>query len=114
LQTPRGSGLPESIAEQAPSRPGRLHATQAPVQAVLQQTLSAQYPEMQSLLPLQCAPGPTLPQLPVVRSHECCASHCPCAVVQLSKQVRVDGLQVYGPQSIWVAPALQSPLPSQT
>jgi hypothetical protein len=114
LQTPRGSGFPESIAEQAPSRPGRLHATQAPLQPMLQQTLSAQLPEMQSLSPLQCAPIPTLPQLPVVRSQECVGSHCPpCAEVQDWKHIPVLVSQVYGMQSICVTPALQAPEPSQ-
>jgi hypothetical protein len=91
-----------------------LHATQAPLQAMLQQTLSAQLPEMQSASPLQCAPMPTLPQLPVLRSHECCGSHCPpWAEVHDVKQVPVLALQLYGMQSICVTPALHTPVPSQ-
>ncbi len=81
---------------------------------MLQQTLSAQLPEMQSPSPLQCAPMPTLPQLPVLRSHECCGSHWPpCAEVQDWKHVPVVVSQLYGRQSICVTPALQTPEPSQ-
>ena len=48
LQTPRGSTTPRSMGQQVPSRPVWLHATQAPWQATLQQTPSAQKPEAQS------------------------------------------------------------------
>jgi hypothetical protein len=75
VQTPRGSGLPESTGQQVPSRPGRLQATQAPPQATLQQTLSAQNPEMQSAVVSQWAPGPPCPQLPVAKLHCCPAVH---------------------------------------
>ena len=44
-QTPRGSGASASIGQQRPSRPVRLQVTQAPLQATLQQTPSAQKPD---------------------------------------------------------------------
>jgi hypothetical protein len=45
-----------------------LHETQAPSQATLQQTESAQNPDWQSVPFAQVTPIPTRPQLPVVKS----------------------------------------------
>jgi len=70
-QMPWGSAAPNVVGAQVPIRPGCAQLTQGPVQAMLQQTLSAQYPERQPLSSLQCAPARALPQLPDVRSHEC-------------------------------------------
>lgn len=53
-------GLPADPAGtdvQLPFAPARLHAWQAPVQAVSQHTLSTQLPLTQALAPLQAAPG---------------------------------------------------------
>ena len=52
-----------------------MQATQAPWQAMLQQTWSAQWPEMQPVSSLHGSPGPACPQLPLAKSHECCESH---------------------------------------
>ncbi len=82
LQTLCGSAAPMSMGQQTPARSGRLHDTQAPVQAELQQTLSAQNPERQSSFLAHFAPGMRLPQLPVA-SHAWPSEHCACEV-QLS------------------------------
>jgi hypothetical protein len=50
-----------------------LQETHCPWQAELQQTLSAQKPELQSALALHEAPGRRFPQLPV--ASQACASH---------------------------------------
>jgi len=94
LQLPRGSGTPAAIGQQVPRRPERLQATQAPWHATLQQTSSEQNPEIQSSLPLQCPPGPLLPQLPVAKS-QTCALHWLLAV-QLMKQAFLLLSQAYG------------------
>ncbi len=71
-----------SVGQQTPGRSGWLHDTQAPVQAELQQTLSAQNPDRQSSFLAHFAPGMRLPQLPVA-SQACASEHCACEV-QLS------------------------------
>jgi hypothetical protein len=82
------------VGQQVPFRIGWSHDTQAPWQATLQQTPSAQNPEMQSLLPWgQLAPGPRLPQLPAAQAWP--AEHI-AALVQVSKQAPLFGSQVYG------------------
>jgi hypothetical protein len=93
VQIARGSGLPESTGQQVPNRPGRLQATQAPWQATLQQTLSAQNPRMQSSLVSQCPPIPDLPQLSEAKSQACPAVHC-ALLLHFSKQSPVVVSQV--------------------
>jgi hypothetical protein len=83
-----------SVGQQVPFRIGWSHDTQAPWQATLQQTPSAQNPEMQSLLPRgQGSPPLRLPQLPPEQAWP--AEHI-AAVVQASKQAPLLGSQVYG------------------
>ena len=74
LQTMCGSAAPMSVGQQTPARSGRLQETQAPVQAELQQTLSAQNPDRQSSFLAHFAPGMRLPQLPVA-SHAWPSEH---------------------------------------
>ncbi len=62
-----------STGVQVPRRAGSLQETHCPWQAELQQTLSAQKPELQSVFVLHAAPGKRLPQLPV--ASQACASH---------------------------------------
>lgn len=50
-------GLPLGAAVQVPALPGRLHASHAPLQAVLQHVPSAQWPEAQSELAAHAAPS---------------------------------------------------------
>jgi hypothetical protein len=57
--------LPEGVAVHVPTLPGRLQASQAPAQAVSQQTPSTQLPNSHSLLPPQVALGAFF------------SSHCP-------------------------------------
>ena len=65
VQTWCGSATPTSVGQQTPGLEGRLHETQAPVQALLQQTPSAQKLDWHSSALLQGAPSRRLPQLPV-------------------------------------------------
>jgi hypothetical protein len=65
LQTLCGSGAPIAMGQHTPGRSGWLQDTQAPVQAELQQTPSAQKPYRQSSFLAHLAPGMRLPQLPV-------------------------------------------------
>ena len=44
-----GSSIPFGVGEQVPSLPARLHCWQVPLQSVLQQTPSAQWPLAQSV-----------------------------------------------------------------
>ena len=74
-----------------PTRPGRLHDTQPPLQATLQQTLSAQKPEPQSSFVAQVAPFIFLPQLPLL--HVCPPAHW-VDCVQLPKHAPVSELHV--------------------
>jgi hypothetical protein len=78
----RGSGLPSAMGKQVPTRPGRLQAVQAPLQALLQQTPSVQWPEMQPRSLVQGWPFCALPQLSLEKSqtppawHIAALSHC--------------------------------------
>jgi hypothetical protein len=57
--------LPADTGEHVPCNPTRLHDRQAPPQAVLQQTPSAQFPDAHSESPIgHRAPFIFLPQLP--------------------------------------------------
>jgi hypothetical protein len=55
LQWLSGS-CPAGTSVQVPAEPTRLHASQAPVQALLQQTLPVQKPERQSVEAAQASP----------------------------------------------------------
>jgi len=83
-----------STGQQVPTRPDRLQATQAPWQAMLQQTWSAQWLERQSVSVAQIPPIGSLPQLPVERSQVCCATHWLESVQGATKQLPLAGLQV--------------------
>ncbi len=73
-----------SMGQQTPGRSGRLQETQAPVQAELQQTPSAQNPERQSSFLPHLAPCMRLPQLPIA-SQAWLSEHW-AGELQLSKQ----------------------------
>jgi hypothetical protein len=62
-----GSGLPSGTAVQMPGDPVRLHAMQAPLHAVLQQTPWAQIPERHSFPAPQSAPPGARPHLPLTQ-----------------------------------------------
>ena len=93
---------------QVPALPVTAHDLQVPVQVVVQQTPSAQIPELQSALAPQVAPGGFSPQLlltqklPLVQSAstEQVVLHCPVAP-------HTNGAQD------WPADAEQVPAPSQ-
>jgi hypothetical protein len=109
LQRPRGSGEPRSMGQQVPSRPLRLHELQAPVQATLQHTPSAQCSEAHSLFALQAAPLIFLPQLPL--THLWPLTHW-LSVAHWAKQEPAPELHENGAQ-IFVAPGLHCPAPLQ-
>jgi hypothetical protein len=98
------------MGQQVPKRPGMLHATQAPSQATLQQTESAQNPDWQSVSLAQVPPIPTWPQLPVVKSQACAPVHSAVAL-QAAKQALVAVSQAYGTHS-WATAGTHWPLPS--
>ena len=106
----RGSGLSASIGQQVPSRPVRLQETQAPWQATLQQTPSAQKLEAHWSLVSQAGAFHALAA--AARSTHCCPLTHWLLVVQVSKQSPVAGLHENGTQ-MRVGPGLQCPPPSQ-
>jgi len=57
---------PPGIEVQVPTVPGRSQELQVPVQALLQQTVWAQNPELHMAAAVQGEPIASLPQLPVV------------------------------------------------
>jgi len=95
---------------QVPRRAGSLQETHCPWQAELQQTPSAQKPELQSALAVHEPPGGRFPQLPV--ESQTCASHW-VLEVHLSKQVPLLASHENGVQRM-VGPDRQLPVPSQT
>ena len=94
---------------QVPALPVTSHDMQLPVQVVAQQTLWAQWDDLQSLSAPQLAPGGLSPQLPEMQklplvqsaSTEQVVLHCPPVVAQ------VNG------EHDWLAGAVQVPIPSQ-
>src|SRR6185436_13888375 len=105
---PCTSGLPSATGWHSPILPGWLQLTQAPVQARLQQTPSAQKPESHSVVSLQVAPSGFCPQLPATQSrpsHWALPSH-------LVKQRWVVESQENGEQTT-LGPAWHTP-PSHT
>jgi len=111
-QMPCGSALLAGTDVQVPL-PLKLQATQPPVQAVAQQTLSTQWPEPQSASALQAAPlalGPHEPGIVLV-SQLFGGEHC-VASLQEPKQAVRSGLQTYGAQEIAVG-VTHAPAPSQ-
>ncbi len=71
-----------------------MQATHAPWQAMLQQTLSAQWPDRQLSSLWQYWPLASFPQLPLEKSQVCCESHWSESVQEGRKQVPLAGLQV--------------------
>jgi len=67
LQTPRGSGLPESTGQHVPNRPVWLHETHAPLHSSEQHTPSTQKPDSHSALVAQLMPFILGPQLPLTQ-----------------------------------------------
>ena len=110
-----GTGAcPPVIEVQVPTVPGRLQEVQLPAQALLQQTVCAQNPELHIAAAVHGWPMASLPQLPVL---------CPVGIVQEAGDVQsVPTVQVvlhallvpqaYGSQSVEVT-VLQVPAPSQ-
>jgi hypothetical protein len=110
VHTARVSGLPWSMAQHVPKRPGSAHDRQPPSQATLQQTSSAQNPETHSSPEAHFEPLGFLPQLPF--THWCPVPQSPlCAHV--SKQAPVAALQPYGAQ-MKAGAGRQRPPPSHT
>ena len=68
LQTLCGSGASIGTGAHSPILPAMLHATQAPEQARLQQTPSAQKSDSHSAGFMQAAPSGRLPQLPAAQA----------------------------------------------
>jgi hypothetical protein len=113
LQTPCGSLWSMSTGQQMPlPGSGRLQATHAPVQAVLQQTPSAQKPDWHSEPLAQACPPIFGPQLPALQTCPVDRSHW-LSEVQVSKQALFVASQPNGEQII-VGPSEQTPAPSQT
>ena len=94
---------------QVPALPPTSHDMQLPAQVVAQQTLCAQWVDLQSVSAPQLAPGGLGPQLPATQklplpvqsaSAEQVVLHCPVVP------------QMYGEHD-WLAGAMQVPTPSQ-
>src|SRR3954453_10476896 len=98
------SGLPSATGWHSPIFPGWLQLTQAPLQARLQQTPSAQNPESHSLSSTQALPSGFCPQLPATQSRP---SHW-ALPPQLLKQALVPGSQENGVQTT-LGPGWQTP-----
>jgi hypothetical protein len=110
LQTWRGSTTPRSIGQHVPSRPTWLHELQAPWQATLQQTPSAQKPEAQSAFLVQTAARGFGPQLPATHLTASAQSE---SDLHETKHLFVDGSQSKGAQTV-EGPGLQRAAESQT
>jgi hypothetical protein len=72
-------GCPPAIDVQVPTVPERLQEEQVPAQALLQQTVCAQKPELHMAAAVHGCPIASLPQVPVV---------CPVAIVQEAGEVQ--------------------------
>jgi hypothetical protein len=105
---------PPGIDVQVPTVPERLQEVQVPAQALLQQTVCAQKPELHMAAAVHGWPIASLPQVPVV---------CPVGIVQEAGVVQsVPAVQVvlqappvpqaYGSHNVEVT-VLQVPAPSQ-
>ena len=104
-----GSGAPSVVGAQVPRRPDCAQLTQGPVQAMLQQTPSAQNPEAHCDPALQMAPSGFGPQLPFTHFDPTQS----VSEAQVAAQAPVVESQVKGAQ-MTVGPAVQVPWPSQT
>lgn len=108
-----GWPLPADTGEHVPCMPTRLQDRQAPPQAVLQHTPSAQWPDAHSLSPIgHSAPFIFLPQLPAVHLRPETQS---AFVAQVAKQLfgLTEVSHENGAQTV-EGPSLHCPLPSQT
>jgi hypothetical protein len=103
-QRPWGSAAPSVVGEQVPIRPDCAQLTQGPVQAVLQQTPSAQKPEAHCDPALQTAPVGLGPQLPFTHFEPTQS----LSELQVPAQVPVVASQLNGAQ-MTVGPAVQVP-----
>jgi len=104
VQIPWGSAAPKVAAPQIPARPACAQLTQGPVQAMLQQTPSAQKPEAHCDPATQIAPSGFGPQLPFTH-FELTQS---LSETQVAAQEPVVGSQLNGAQMM-VGPAVQVP-----
>jgi hypothetical protein len=93
--------------EQVPAVPVSAQDMQVPVHAVWQQAPCAQIPLAQSTPTLQAAPSGSLPQLLPVQTFPPEQS---APVEQVVRQLVAP--HAYGVQ-LWLAPAMQFPMPSQ-
>jgi hypothetical protein len=103
-----GSAAPSVVGAQVPRRPDCAQLTHGPVQAMLQQTPSAQKPEAHCDPALQMAPSGFGPQLPFTHFEP---TQSP-SEEQVARQAPVAS-QLNGAQ-MTVGPAVQVPSPSQT
>src|SRR5204863_6046489 len=99
-----------SAGQQVPARPCWSQLTQAPVQATLQQTPSAQKLDAHSLAAAHTAPFGLRPQLPFTHSTPSAQS---APVRQVVAHLLVAASQVNGAQIV-EGPARQRPSPSHT
>jgi hypothetical protein len=103
-QTWWGSAAPRVAGAQVPSRPDCAQLTQAPVQAMLQQTPSAQKPEAHCEPALQIAPSGLGPQLPFTHFDPTQS----LSDAQVTAQAPLFASQLNGAQ-MTVGPAVQVP-----
>jgi hypothetical protein len=105
-----GSATPAATGTQMPTRSIWLQVTQGPVQALLQQTPSTQYPEAHWLASVQGALVCRLPQLPF--THLMLAAQS-ASEAHWVRHALVVASQLNGAQ-IFAGPVTQLPAPSQT
>jgi hypothetical protein len=98
------------MGQHVPSRPTWLHVMQAPLQATLQQTPSAQNPEAQSAFAAHTAPRGLGPQLPL--THFTPPVQSP-SLAHVEKHLFVLVSQSKGAHTV-AGPGLHRPAPSQT
>jgi hypothetical protein len=101
---PWGSAAPKVVGPQVPIRPACAQLTQGPVQAMLQQTPSAQKPEAHCAPALQTAPSGFGPQLPFTHFEPTQS----LSEAQVVAQALVVASQLNGAQ-MTVGPAVQVP-----
>jgi len=103
----RGSGVSAGTSTQRPSAMGRAQKRHLPAQASLQQTPSAQNPDLHWSADLHAWPRPRLPQLPSTQVAGVTQS---ASVVQASRQTSPPHMN--GSQAM-AGPSRQLPRPSQ-
>jgi len=106
-QPPPRSAVPAGTGVHCPGVPGKAHERQLPVQAVSQQTPSAQKPDWHWSAVLQGWPGPRRPQLPFKQACGDAQSAYEAHSSRQAPSAQIDGEQLMGVPGAQVPPVSQ-------